>query len=280
MYNKLKTKYINKYNTAPIDVSFLVSILKYVAVVCPFSTFGYLKGYNSNECLDNTNSGNCVSQSLLLTRICKNYGIKSFLIPATVPKKYTEELNLKIAHVAVCIPFASYVYILDPAFYFMEPMVVDLSSTDKVGVINSFDIHLNEISEISYKLKQKIGKTKFSYFQTLPKDTLFVESNYVSDPTDIWHYYLVEITNPDEAISSFYITNNQLPFMAALNHDYSMKYLIRFLDDKTLSVEENYKDIYNGSPGNMSLELMHKLSPYKLDYTLPVNIGYLDFNIL
>ena len=122
MYNILKTEYIKEYNTIPIDVSFLLNILKYVAEVCPFSTFGYIKGYNSSECLDNTNSGNCVALSLLLKRIFNYYDIKSFLIPASVPKRFAHEKYLDISHIALCIPYKSYVYILDPAFYFMKPM--------------------------------------------------------------------------------------------------------------------------------------------------------------
>tara|TARA_Y100000741_G_C18188327_1_gene532387 strand:+ start:115 stop:960 length:846 start_codon:yes stop_codon:yes gene_type:complete len=281
MYNKLKTKYINKYNTKHIDASFLVSILKYVAEVCPFSTFGYIKGYNSYDCLDHTDSGNCISMCILLTRICSHYNIISFLIPATVPKKYKKnEAYLDISHVAVCIPFESYVYILDPAFYFMEPMLVDLSSTDKLGTIDGFDIELNKVSKINYKLKTHMGTMVLNHFQTLPKNTAIVECNYVNDITDIWNYYLVEVTNPDEAISSFYITINQFPFMASLNPDYSIKYFVRFLDNKTILVEKNYKEIYKGEPKNMSLMLQKQLAPYKLDFSLPRNIGLLDFNIV
>lgn len=279
MYNKLKTEYIKEYNTKPIDVSFLVSVLKYVAQVCPFSTFGYMKGYNSVECLNKTNSGNCVALSLLLTKILDNNGIKSFLIPASVPKMFADKNYLDISHVAVCIPFASHVYILDPAFYFMEPMIVDLSNTDNIGLINSYNIYSNKVTPINYKLKINFKKIELNDCQTLPKDIFIVESNFVSDPTDIWYYYLVEITNPDEAISSFYITIKQMPFITALNPDYSIKHLVKFLDDKTVIVKENGNEIFQGEPRKMSLNLLQKLSPYKLDFSLPKNIGYLDFYI-
>ena len=279
MYNKLKTEYIKEYNTKPIDVSFLVSVLKYAAEVCPFSTFGYMKGYNSDECLDKTNSGNCVALSLFLTKILHNNGIKSFLIPASVPKMFAHEDYLDISHVALCIPFASHVYILDPAFYFMEPMIVDLSNTDDIGLINSYNIYSNKVTPINYKLKINFKKMELNDYQTLPKDIFIVESNFVSDPTDIWYYYLVEITNPDEAISSFYLTIKQLPFITALNADYSIKHLVKFLDDKTLIVKENGNEIFHGEPRRMSLNLLQKLSPYKLDFSLPRNIGYLDFYI-
>lgn len=280
MYNILKTEYIKEYNTTPIDVSFLVNILKYVAEVCPFSTFGYIKGYNSNECLDNTNSGNCVALSLLLKRIFNHYDIKSFLIPASVPKMFAHENYLDISHVALCIPYASCVYVLDPAFYFMKPMIVDLSNTDKIGMIDSYNIYSNKVTPINYKLKVKFKKTILNYYQTLPSDIFMIESNFLSDTNDIWNYYLVEVINPDQAISSFYISIKQFPFITALNPDYSIKFLVKFLDDKTIIVKENGNLIFEGEARRMNLNLLQKLAPYKLDFSLPKNIGYLDFNIL
>lgn len=279
MYNKLKTEYLKEYNTKPVDVSFLVSVLQYVAQVCPFSTFGYMKGYNSTECLDKTNSGNCVALSLFITKILEYNGIKGFLIPASVPKMFAHKNYLDISHVAVCVPFASNVYILDPAFYFMEPMVIDLINMEKIGFINSYNIYSNKVTPINYKVKMNFKKMELNYYQTLPKDIFIVESNFFSEPTDIWNYYLVEITNPDEAISSFYLTTKQLPFITALNPDYSIKHLVKFLDDKTLLVKENGTEIFKGEPRRMNLNLLLKLAPYKLDFSLPRNIGYLDFYI-
>ena len=44
-------------------------------------------------------------------------------------------------------------------------------------------------------------------------------------------------------------------------------------------VKENGNEIFQGEPRKMSLNLLQKLSPYKLDFSLPRNIGYLDFYI-
>ena len=279
MYNKLKTEYIKHYNSKPIDTSFLVSLLKYVAETCPFSTFGYVKGYNSEECLDKTNSGNCVALSLFVQRILSENGIISVLIPASVPKMFAHSDYLDISHVAVCIPYVSHVFILDPAFYFLEPMVVDLTDTESTKMINSYNIYSNMNTPINYKLKMNSKALKLNYYQSLPKDIFIVETSFVSDPGDIWNYYLVEVLNPDEAISSFYITIKQMPFITILNPDYSIKHLIKFLDTKTLLVKENGNEIFRGEPRKMSLNLLQKLSPYKLDYSLPRNIGYLNFDI-
>ena len=280
MYNKLKTEYIKDYNTIPIDVSFLVSILKHIAESCPFSTFGYMKGYNSIECLDKTKSGNCVALSAMLIRILNYYNIKSFLIPASVPKMFAHKDYLDISHVAVCIPYDSYAYILDPAFYFMEPMIIDLSMTsNKTMMIYSYNIYSNKVTPINYKLNVNYKKKELNKYQTVPKDIFFVEASFHSDPADTWHYYLIEVTNPDEAISSFYITIKQFPFITALNPDYSIKHLVKFLDNNTILVKENYETIFEGEPRKMSLNLLKKLAPYKLDFSLPKDVGYLDFYI-
>ena len=279
MYNKLRTEYIKDYNTNQIEFNFIVLLLRYVAEICPFSTFGYIKGYNSKECLDKTNSGNCVALSLYVKRILNHYNIKSFLIPASVPKMFSHERYLHISHVALCIPYKTYAYILDPAFYFMEPMIVDLSDRQKIGIINSFNIYSNKVTPINYKVNLNFKKIELNLYQTLPKDIFVVESSFISDPTDIWYYYLTEILNPDEAISSFYISIKQLPFITALNPDYSIKHLVKFVDDKTIIVKENGDLIFEGEPKRMNLNLLKKLSPYKLDFLLPRHIGYLDFNI-
>jgi len=279
MYNKLKTEYIKVYNNKPVDSSFLISVLKYVSQVFPFSTFGYMKGYNSEQCLDKTKSGNCVALSLCIQRILSDNGIISYLIPASIPKMFAHKNYLDISHVAVCIPYISHVYILDPAFYFLEPIIVDLTDTESKKKINSFNIFSNTIEPMNYKLKINSKVTKLNYYQSLPKDIFIVETSFLSDPSDIWNYYLVEVLNPDEAISSFYITTKQLPFITILNHDYSIKYLVKFLDDKTVLVKEDGKQIFEGDPKRMNLNLLQKLEPYKLDFSLPKNIGYLDFNI-
>ena len=280
MYNKLKTDYIKEYNTEPLDVSFLNYVLKYTAMNSPFSTFGYIKGFNSSQCLDKTTGGNCVALSLYIKRLLSEHNIISFLIPASVPKMFAHKDYLTISHVALCIPFREYVYVLDPAFYFMEPMILNLTHTESVKSMNSFNIYSNVITPMNYQLKINNKKLRLNEFQTLPKDIFFVETRFVSEPSDIWHYYLVEVLNPDQAISSFYMSIKYLPFITALNSDYSIKHLVKFLDENTIIVKENGEKIYEGEPIKMSLNLLQKLLPYKLDYSLPKDIKYVDFNIV
>lgn len=273
MYHKLKTRYINEYNETPIDSSTLKVILQYVAEACPFSTFGYIKhNYNSKQCIDKTKSGNCIALSLMVKQILNYYGIKSILIPATVPNMFADPEYLEISHVALCIPYETYAYILDPAFYFMEPMKVYLSDIKTSQRINSYNIYSNNITPIDYTLNMNYGELTLNTYQTIPKDIFYLESSFVSEPSDKWYYYLVELTNPDEAITSFYISLKRLPFITALNPDYSMKLMVKFLDKNTLVVKENYDIIYNGSPKELPDSILEKIKPYFLDLKLPKNI--------
>ena len=278
MYSKMKTKYISRYNSSEISVEFLKMLLKYTAINCPFSTFGYIKGNNSEECLEKTNSGNCIALSMFLKNILNRYGIISYLIPASVPEMYKHPQYLDLSHVALCIPYATYAYILDPAFYFMEPMVVNVHDLKNTYSINSFNIYSNKKMIIDYKFGQISNKINLNSYQSLDEYIFCVESNYRSNPTDKWFYYLTEIVNPDQAITNFYISIKRFPFTTILNEDYSIRYLIKFLDKNTLLIKENNKIIFEGDPKKMSLDLLKKLAPYKLNFLIPKNIEYLEYN--
>ena len=274
----MKTKYISRYNSSEISVEFLKMLLKYTAINCPFSTFGYIKGNNSEECLEKTNSGNCIALSMFLKNILNRYGIISYLIPASVPEMYKHPQYLDLSHVALCIPYATYAYILDPAFYFMEPMVVNVHDLKNTYSINSFNIYSNKKMIIDYKFGQISNKINLNSYQSLDEYIFCVESNYRSNPTDKWFYYLTEIVNPDQAITNFYISIKRFPFTTILNEDYSIRYLIKFLDKNTLLIKENNKIIFEGDPKKMSLDLLKKLAPYKLNFLIPKNIEYLEYN--
>ena len=130
---------------------------------------------------------------------------------------------------------------------------------------------------IDYKCSKINNRINLNSYQSIDEYIFCVESNYQSNPSDKWFYYLVEIENPDQAITSFYITIKHLPFMTILNADYSIRYLIKYLDKKTLMIKENNKTIFEGDPNSMSLNLLEKISPYKLNFSLPKNIEYLKF---
>lgn len=272
MYRNMKTDYITQYNSKNITKEFLIELLKYTAVNCPFSTFGYIKDKNSQECLESSSSGNCVALSLYLKNILENYGIKSVLIPAGVPNMYAHEDYLDIAHVALCIPYREFAYVLDPAFYFLEPMIVMFSDIESIKTIDSYSIYSNEKKIIQYKLQAMFENKYLNEYQTLPKEIYYIEANFIDALEDKWNYYLVEINNPDESISSFYMSIKRYPFITALNDDYSIKHSVRFHDKDHLVIKHNYKTVFEGNPKDVPLNILKMIQPYHLELKLPKNI--------
>ena len=84
--------------------------------------------------------------------IKNNYGIVSYIVPASVPKIYQIENSPEICHVALLIPISTNsFYIIDPAFYFMEPILCDLNNPDIKEII-AMNIHSKEIEVIKSQL--------------------------------------------------------------------------------------------------------------------------------
>ena len=72
-----KSKYINHKN---ISEEFIKTIMQQSASECPFSTFPYIFGMNSEQANQHHNTGNCVALSMFLREKLKKHGIKSILI--------------------------------------------------------------------------------------------------------------------------------------------------------------------------------------------------------
>lgn len=227
MYNTLFTKSFNSKIKPQyfITENILIDALENCYRNCAFSTFMYVfHNFNSEESIDKTNSGNCISLSIYIQKYLSNkYNIISFLIPATIPNKYKTTGFLDISHVSLAVPVdKNIIYVLDPAFYFFNPIKVDkLKMT--CSIIFSKNIYKYEDSENlkdyttidtinscpSISLKDII----FNKYQTIPKYTYYVKSYFMDDTEDYWYYFLTEIINPDEAISSFFIPIKKDPFI-------------------------------------------------------------------
>ena len=277
MYYNLKTRYITEYNDQPIDKEILIKLLQFNAVQCPFSIFGYIKGNNSKQCLKKTQSGNCIALSLNLQNILASYGIKSVLIPASIPKMYQHPQYLFISHVALCIPYQTYAYILDPAFYFKEPMLVHFNDTTSVSLVNSHNIYENKNNIVQYKLQPNFQDLYLNEYQTVPKETYFIETNYLTEPNDKWYYFLVELVNPDTSISSTYISIKRYPFITTLNEDYSIDLYVKFLRKDYVVIKKNYQIIFEGHPKDVPLNILKLISKHGIDLNLPKNIDYKQF---
>ena len=260
---KIKFKQINKNKNKNITNDILVETLQFVAVNYPFSTFPYiLLGVNSKKSFKYFKSGNCISLSIAgQNYLKKKYNIKSFLIPASIPKIFQSPGYLHISHVALYIPQNKHKgYVLDFSFYFKEPMIVNFKNN------NTFNCKMMNIYHgIEEELQCNIGKFQkkniFNEYQSMPKNTKFVNTYYNKDPSDSWNYYIREIINPDKAITNFYINIKKYPFLCILDENYNFKLYIKFIDDQTFLIKEYQNTIFQGNLFELSFDILNKIKP-------------------
>ena len=213
-----------------------------------FSTFPYIiRNYSSKNSINKFTSGNCVALSMYLKKYLKQkYNIKSFLIPATIPKMYSHPSYLNVSHVSLAIPKNNKdIYIIDPAFYFLNPIKLRLNS-NKEGRIFSKNVYKKEfnlipkdydsIDRVIYQDKKLESDMILNKYQTIPKGTYYSKCYYCKDKHDIWNYYLLEILNPDKSISNFYSTIKFEPFIVSTKVDKNGICCSNY----TLKVESNY----------------------------------------
>lgn len=266
MYNNLITKnFLDKKFNQDVSQLLLVNALTKCYKKYAFSTFPYINdNYTSKEAITNTNSGNCIALSMFLQKYLKDeYNLESFLIPATIPNKFKHNGYLKISHVALAIPKNSYrYYIVDPAFYFLNPIKVKVNSNNVQRIFskniynfeNVENKHPKDYTSID-KIISKIHKINkdlvYNEYQTIPKDTIYSECCYENDKVDTWRYFLVEILNPDSSITSFFINILNRPFICTTKLDKNnicfMEYHVKFINSKKLSISKDNKEynVYN-----------------------------------
>ena len=231
-----------------------------------FSTFPYImyKIKSSLTSLDRYNSGNCIALSCFLQKYLKNnYGLVSYIIPASVPRIYQIENSPEICHVALLIPISTHsFYIIDPAFYFMEPILCDLNDSDTRG-INAMDIHSKEVAVIKSQLVNATAPGLIPY-------TLGCKCWYEKTPDDPWFYYTNEVMDPDESIGGHFIRNKPQPFLCKTrvlpNGEIYKDYHLKIDEDQNLTIIKNYVEIYKGPvnkiPEKLEYEIHTKLFKY------------------
>jgi hypothetical protein len=250
-YYKLMTKKIPKYKNSNITISIesIKKLLKIFYTKYHFSTLPYLvNNLNSKQSISKFNSGNCVALCLKFKQILKKHNILSYIIPATIPKIYRRENFLDISHVALAIPISSTdFFIIDLAFYFYEPIIYSDKDLE-LQYITLADIYRGTNKSVQIHNKIMPTKIKFNKYQTIPKGTKYSECNYLDDPDDVWKYFLIELINPDLAISTPYI-NNIKPFITITNiynDDYRMFVHLKFEND-ILIIKINNQLYYNNT---------------------------------
>jgi hypothetical protein len=263
--------YINHIN---IDDDLVQSILIENILECPYSTFPYMFGKNSKESQELYGCGNCVAMSINLQKLLKKHKIKSYLIPATIPEMYYSPDFLDVSHVAVVILINDHeLMIIDPAFYFLEPMKINIHNNETKG-IRWKNVYKGDNENISYKLTTLAEGKTFNEYQTIPKNTYAVETFRETTPHDNWHYYLIEILNPDNAISSFNLTSKKYPFMASLDDNLDLNLFIKFLDTQNVRIKHRDNELYSGDYNQIPEDVIKIISP---NMTKHFGESYSDF---
>lgn len=220
------------------------SILKESLIYCYnnicFSTFPYIS-YNtplSKDAISKYNSGNCIGMSYFIKQYLKNnYDVNSHQIIASVPEQFRMKGQPEICHVAlfVCKSETEY-FILDPAFYFLEP--IHIHNTNK---IKTYDIHADKISMLHYSLKE------CNYSEALPH-TYSCLCYFEELPQNKFEYIFNEILNPDETIGKTFHSIKKDPFLVQTKYEkerIKKVYHIKVENDNTIVIH-NYKVIpYN-----------------------------------
>jgi len=263
-YRKMKTKIIKNTNKKLTntfkEINEIIRLIIFECYKkCAFSTLPYFTDkYNSMRAINELNSGNCVSLSYFIKNKLKKYSINSYIIPATIPKIYQRTGYLHISHVAVAIPFDNKILLIDPAFYFFNPAIFYNNRDISDQVINNINIYTNDTTKIIANYSITDSKILFNKFQSIPKNTPTINCKFINDTydNDIWNYYLREITNPDEAISTFFI-----------NRNYKFITTTRLRDDGYCEIDVYLKVIKNQNDPNYNiLEVKQNNMVYFNDY--------------
>ena len=242
---KLKNIYLKNQN---VNTKIMKELLHNLYKNIRFSTFPYLtyKAKNSQEALNRFNSGNCIALTCFIKKYLKqNYNIDSYIIGASVPPIFKVENTPEICHCAICIPINSNeFYILDGAFYFIEPMYCNLSENIKRSIINS-DIYNHENSTINYIVDIcNCNNIDENFNQELLNESLCVACYFQYDVNEKWNYYLNEVLNPDESIGSYFLEKKHLPFLLYTDYDFQnnvVKLLYKiFIDEEGDIVFKKY----------------------------------------
>ena len=215
-----------------------------------FSTFPYkvYKETKSRQALQKYNSGNCIALAMFCQEMLwKNYKVKSYIIPASVPEMYRVKGTKHLSHVSLCIPFCTTCfYVIDPAFHFMEPIVCDTMSKIE-GAIMAYNIH-DDIREDIFIKWENVRIDKLIMIKKIFPNSYCVKCAYANFPDKEWHYYINEVLNPDEAIGKIYISLKPEPFITITKFDFRnnkplLVYTIKVKDDGTMNIHNKEEEI-------------------------------------
>ena len=247
MYTKLKTKPFKGHIEHAPTFKDIDEVVNECYKTCYFSTFPYIHNndISSRTALKKYNSGNCIAMSMYIQKQLRKKNIISYLIPATVPNKYRVKGYLDISHVALAIPVNdtkvndtkvndtkvndTKVYLIDPAFYFLKPILITLDSPNRSYYGMSKNIYKTEIEDdpkkyasidyLNLRAFKTTTPTTLNDYQYIPKNTYYVKCHTVHNADDPWFYYMRKVVNPDQAIGKFFLEIKNDPFICKTHLD-------------------------------------------------------------
>jgi len=167
----------------------------------------------SKDAINQYNSGNCIALSYFIKEYLKNnYGINSHQIIASVPAHFRIPGQPTICHVALFIFKSEYeYYVIDPAFYFLEPIHIDIRDNHEKET-KTWNIHDDAESIFTYKVIK-------SNIEGILKDSYSCVCFFNNRPENTWEYIFNEITNPDETIGKKYHSLKGEPFLIKTKYE-------------------------------------------------------------
>ena len=235
----------NTQTNKKIKKSIINKVLKETYATCSFSTIPYFKHntLSSAFCLKYYHSGNCIAMSMCAQQLLKKYDIYSFLIPASIPKKYQRQGYLDISHVALCIPEEKAYYIIDCAFYFLKPIYVKYSNISNKKKIQNKNIYSQNKKETIVYTGSVIDKDQIlNDFQFIPKDTHVCNVYYENDPGDSWNYYIINVINPDDSIGRTFFNVRPDNFITITDELCNLILYVKQTEQFKNNIEIKYKE--------------------------------------
>tara|TARA_B100000902_G_scaffold30206_1_gene36148 strand:+ start:1422 stop:2339 length:918 start_codon:yes stop_codon:yes gene_type:complete len=270
-YVKLKTKPIDfSGKRTKITKQQITRELMWIHKNYAFSVFSYCgrRGEGtSKKLVEKTGTGNCIGLSYgLQARLKKKYGVESYVIPATVPDYINKPEYLDISHVALMIPGSknSVFYIADPAFYFVEPIKVDLKKWKFPGSFVMSDIYNESSGDNRERCESSVHFLESDYelnnYQTIGKNTVVVSC---LKGMESWKYFVTQIVNPDAAITKFFmeVWKNK-PFITRTKVEKNQvinKISIHHRTNSTITIKERNSIIYEGSVEDLTKKQLRYL---------------------
>ena len=223
-----------------------------------FSTFPYHTYHLSlsSHTLDKYHSGNCIAMTTFLKRFLQsNHKIRSFIVPASVPSVFRVQGTPDLCHVSLLIPNTetSY-YILDPAFYFLDPLYVDTANPEPY-TLDSMNIHKQTHEPIT---GQYDGQRCTCYFEEAPTDT--------------WGYETYEVLDPDQSIGIHFLTHKPEPFLCKTTMIDSVPYKNYHIkmEKGDLVFVQDHREVYRGPPETLPDDLQEVIEQELFKYLRPL----------